>query len=680
MSLASRFLLLLLLLMCASFSVAQVVPQAGWWYNPNAPGTGVFLEDQNGYVFLTTQVYDAGGQATWTIATGSMSGSTFAAPLQTFCCGQTLGGPFQPNKATGTAGNISITFSDTQHGTMTWPGGTVPIQRLSFTSSPTAIAPQAGAPQPGWWWNPNQSGTAFHVDIQGSNIFADAMVYSSTGSAIWYLAYGGMQSPTLFQGQWNEYCCGQTLSGPYQPNQLKASAGSTTFQFTSATTGVVSFANGTQIPIQRFHFGSPTPPPPPPPPPSGGGSLTSINHIVFKINENRSFDHYFAKINEYRAMSGLGADVDELPPGVTNPRVPDYAPVGSFHLKTMCIENTSAAWYVSHQDYNLFDISSNTPTMDGFVWSGSAAAYNEGGNDTSGSRAMGYYDFNDLPYYYFMATQFGLSDRWFSPGPMETEPSKMYVVAATSVGHAHAPKTSVNARTIFDLLNSAGISWKIYYENQASDAIYNYFQPSASQNASHVVPISQYFADLQAGTLPNVAMIEPGFGSQDEHPGVGNNLQLGVAGNANIINSLMRSSSWQDSVFILVYDETGSLYDHVPPPNNVPNPDGIPPQDLFSAAQNGYADPPGDFTRYGFRIPNLVISPFTKPHYVSHVVTDSTSILKLIETRWGLPNLTRRDAVASDLTDFFDFANKPWATPPNPPPQPTNGPCYDSLP
>lgn len=679
MSFGSRSLVLSIVSLFAFLPAAHAVtPQNGWWFNPHAPGTGFFIEVQGGSIFMTAQIYDSTGQASWNLATGPMSGSSFSAPINTYCCGQTLTGPYQPNQSTGSVGNLAITFTDEQHGTLTWPGGSVAIQRLSFTGSAAPAAPQAGSPQSGWWWNPNQSGTAFAIEIQGSTMFATAIVYAAGGSPIWYLATGSMQSPTLFQGQWNQYCCGQTLTGAYTPAQLQSSAGATTIQFTSATTGVITLPNGAQTAIQRFQFGPASAPPPPPP--SGGGSLSSINHIVFKINENRSFDQYFAKINEYRQLNGLGADVDELPPGMTNPRVPDYQPVGSFHLKTMCIENTSAAWYVSHQDFNLFDISSNTPTMDGYVWSASAAAYNEGGTDTSGSRAMGYYDYNDLPYYYFMATQFGLGDRWFSPGPMETEPSKMYVVAATSVGHAHAPQTSVNVPTIFNLLNNAGISWKIYYENQPSDAILNYFQPFAAQNASHIVPMSQYYADLQNGTLPNVAMIEPGFGWQDEHPGVGNNLQLGVADNARIINSLIQSSAWQDSVFILVYDESGGMYDHVPPPTNVPNPDGIPPQDLFTAAQNGYADPPGDFTRYGFRIPNIVISPFSKPHYVSHVVTDSTSILKLIETRWGLPSLTRRDAVASDLTDFFDFTNKPWATPPSPPAQPTNGPCYDGLP
>lgn len=415
----------------------------------------------------------------------------------------------------------------------------------------------------------------------------------------------------------------------------------------------------------------------------GGGStgnIDAVNHVIYMIQENRSFDHYFAKINDYRVSQGLPADIDGLPAGITNPSAPNYTPVGSFHLQTMCIENTSADWYASHQNFNLFNISSDTPTMDGFAWSAAGEAAFEGGTDTAGVRAMGYYDQNDLPYYYYMATQFGVSDRWFSPGPLETEPSKMYMVAATSDGHAHKPDNPVNVPTIFSLLDAKGLSWKIYYENQPSDAIVNYFQPYATDHADNIVPISEYFSDVENGTLPAVAMIEPGFGSDDEHPGIGNQIQVGAAMTSQIINALMQSPSWGDTVFFLMYDENGGLYDHVAPPTGVPSPDGIKPMDLFTQAADGYNDPPGDFTRYGFRVPNIVISPFTKKNYVSHVVTDSTGVLKFIETRFGLPSLTNRDAAASDMTDFFDFVNKPWATPPDPPVQQTTGPCYDGLP
>jgi len=88
-----------------------------------------------------------------------------------------------------------------------------------------------------------------------------------------------------------------------------------------------------------------------------------------------------------------------------------------------------------------------------------------------------------------------------------------------------------------------------------------------------------------------------------------------------------------------------------------------------------------DFQYTGFRVPLIVVSPFTKKNYVSHTVADYTAILKLIETRFGLPNLTARDAAQMDMTEFFDFANPPWMTPPAPPVQPKPGQCYlDHLP
>jgi phospholipase C len=433
----------------------------------------------------------------------------------------------------------------------------------------------------------------------------------------------------------------------------------------------------------------------------GSGDLSSLKHIIFMIEENRSFDTYFGQLDHYRMLQGLaGGAVDGLPPEGTGacsqPGLAGYTgpasgcmptnlqnnsysqTITAFHLQTMCIENTSNAWFEAHVDFDLFSSASSTPTMDGFAWSAGGDAISKGTNDTIGQRAMGYYDGNDLIYHYFMATQFATSDRWFSPGPMETEPSKMYYVAATSHGHAHAPTSSVNIPTIFSLLQSAGISWKVYYAGTSNQPILNFFQPFATNFASHIQPIANYFSDLQNGTLPQVVMIEPAFsGGRDEHPGTGNNIQQGVAESASYINALMSSSAWQSSAFIVTFDEAGGLYDHVPSPTNVPNPDGIPPQDLFTGTPQ---DQPGDFTRTGFRVPLLVVSPFARKHYVSHSVTDGTAILHLIEARFGLPQLTKRDAWAIDMTEFFDFVNPPWMTPPTPPTQPQNGACYDGLP
>ena len=199
------------------------------------------------------------------------------------------------------------------------------------------------------------------------------------------------------------------------------------------------------------------------------------------------------------------------------------------------------------------------------------------------------------------------------------------------------------------------------------------------------MPVSQFVTDVKNGTLPAVAYIDPGFNSgRDEHPGLddnapGGSVQVGSEYVSTLINGLMQSSSWKDSVLILTFDEFGGFYEHVAPQKTV-SPDGIPPQDLVpgDVCDPAYGTGPNcDFVYTGYRIPLIVISPFTKKNYVSHTVADYTAWLKLVETRFGLSNLTARDAAQMDMTEFFDFVNVPWKTPPaNIPAQPTNRSCY----
>ena len=125
-------------------------------------------------------------------------------------------------------------------------------------------------------------------------------------------------------------------------------------------------------------------------------------------------------------------------------------------------------------------------------------------------------------------------------------------------------------------------------------------------------------------------------------------------------------------MFILTFDEGGSFYDHVPPAKAVP-PDNKKPMDL--TAKDMGIRPQATFDHTGFRVPVMVISPFAKKSYVSHTTMDSTAILKLIEVRFGVPSLTRRDAAQPLMTEFFNFDNPPWMTPPIPPQQPIDGRC-----
>jgi phospholipase C len=424
--------------------------------------------------------------------------------------------------------------------------------------------------------------------------------------------------------------------------------------------------------------------------------IQSINHIIFMAQENRSFDNYFGQLPAYWNANGYPQAAqqppfDGIPANASNPSYDGTTSVVAYHVATECVQNLSPSWNESHVDWNRSQPTSATAAMDGFVYNAAKYAMDAPADeapiyDTAGIRAMGYYDWTDLNYYYFMASNFATSDRWFSPAMDRTHINRMYLLAATSQGYAYPPGTNaqdtapLTAPTIFDALQKAGISWKIY-ATEPGNTYLTMFAPYAPPASlpSNVVPATDFLKDAENGTLPQVAMIEGGYNTGlDEHPK--SNVQFGAQYVASLINGLMASTSWSDSAFILTYDEGGGLYDHVPPQSAV-NPDGIAPKDLFPTDICGV---PGgancDFNTTGYRVPLIVISPFTKKNYVSHTVADYTAILAFIEKRFGVPALTKRDAAQMDMTEFFDFANVPWAAAPSPPAQLTSGACnYQTL-
>ena len=404
-----------------------------------------------------------------------------------------------------------------------------------------------------------------------------------------------------------------------------------------------------------------------------------INHIVFMMQENQVFDHYFGQLNKYRQSLGLSTDVDVTPPDASQLAYDHSTSFTPFHMVSMCTEDLSSFWNESHNDWNHSAPTSAVSLMDGFANSAGNNSRHSGGFDINGQRVMGYYDETDLPYYYFMATQFAISDRWFSAVMSNTPANRMYAVAATSHGVINKPLVQANVPTIFDELDTAGISWKNYVQDYPKGSSLRPFPVYAKSVGTKIAPMTDYFSDLANGTLPQVAFIErDAREGLDEHPGAGNSVQKGAAYVASIVNALMSSTAWKDSVFFLIYDEGGGFYDHVPPVQTV-SPDGIPPilgPNDTCAQKSG---PTCDFIYTGFRIPNLVISPFAKEHYVDHTPIDSTAILRFIEIRYGLPSLTKRVAAQPDISFFFDFEGKPNLTPPTPPVQPTHGPCYVSA-
>ena len=446
----------------------------------------------------------------------------------------------------------------------------------------------------------------------------------------------------------------------------------------------------------------PNPNPTPTPTPTTSGSLTtSINHIVIMLQENRSFDHYFGVMTQYRvgnsipinSADGKINDLSQAPPGYNS------AGIAPYHTGSVCTENLSPDWEEHHIQINSKNPAAASPTnfdMAGFVpVARGESQFFASQNppiilaDQTGHRAMGFFDSTQLNYYYFMASNFGMSDNLHSPLPSNTPANRMFIHAATSQGWAHSPKATLGAKTIWQALDEKGITWKIYVTDfeiasrfnnfKTYLQFFNYFQQPGVQ--AHIVSLKDYFTDLQNGTLPSVAMIEAGyFSGQDEHtsnvnPALGGaspeSVQVGAAHVASIVNALMGSTSWKDSIFLFGFDEGGGAVDHAPPVA-VPSPDGIAPRDLVAGK-----DVPGDFTMTGTRIPNMVISPFVKKNFVSHTPMDYTAFLKLVETRFGLAPLTQRDASMPDMTEFFDFTTStgPWATPPTPPAQRTDGLC-----
>jgi phospholipase C len=428
----------------------------------------------------------------------------------------------------------------------------------------------------------------------------------------------------------------------------------------------------------------------------------SINHIVVMAQENRSFDTYLGQLPAYWAANGYPSQaLNGMPANASNPAYQGPGSVSAFHLATQCIDNLSPSWNEAHVDWNRSAPTSNTPMMDGFVYNAAKFANDENANgaqppftDLTGVRAMGYYDGTDLNYYYYMASNFATSDNWFSPAMDRTQVNRLYLYAATSQGYAYPPGTvpadsfPLTAPTIFDSLNAAGISWKIYATDNTCPGFCTYltqFKNYAPPNPlpANVVGGSEFLADAAAGTLPAVSFIEPGYlTNSDEHPSPGTDAQTGAAYVETLINGLMASKSWKDSVFILTYDEAGGTYDHVPPVA-MPNPDGIAPIDLAPTDICGSQSGGGancDFNSTGFRVPLLVVSPFTIKNYVSHTAADYTAVLTLIEKRFGLQPLTQRDKAQMDMTEFFDFQNAPWATPPSQiPQQNTSGACNSAV-
>lgn len=249
--------------------------------------------------------------------------------------------------------------------------------------------------------------------------------------------------------------------------------------------------------------------------------------------------------------------------------------------------------------------------------------------------SVGYYDSRQLGYFWSLAANFTLADRYFQSVLGPTIPNRLYSMAGQSgnLTSDDIPLSGVNIPTIFNQMQARGVSWRYYYSpGLIYSALPLYLVQLRGDPAmvARVVTMDPLLGDIAAGNLPNVTYIDPEANLElSGHPPA--DVTLGEAWAASVITAIRAGPQWSSTAILLTWDENGGFYDHVAPPQ-----------------VDGFG--------YGFRVPAILISPFAKLKVIDSTTMDHTSILKFIADNWGLPYLTSREARAGNLTSGFTFA------------------------
>ena len=410
------------------------------------------------------------------------------------------------------------------------------------------------------------------------------------------------------------------------------------------------------------------------PTPAGCTKLSDIEHVIIFIQENRSFDHYFGSYRGVRGFSEQSAVFEQ--PDSANLANPPIGKLLPFHLNTQttnaaCTHDITHDWVPQHQSWD-------NGAMDGFVSSKLSISANDA------VLTMGYYDRGDLPYYYALADAFTICDNYFCSVMGPTDPNRLYTMAASidPDGKNGGPiiqsivtnRTALYGRlaytTMPEQLQARGISWKIYSspdESVANGALsdnvlpfFKNFQDSSSvlyQRAFGAQFPVDFLADVASNNLPQVSWIIGSVVTSDHPPSPS---VFGEAVVSLIVAALTANSAlWAKTVFFLTFDENGGFFDHVAPTTAPP---GTPGEYVTAPAvpdPTVIGSPPvtGPIG-LGFRVPMLIVSPFSRGGFVSSELFDHTSVLRFLETRFGaeVPNLSAwRRSTVGDLTTAFNF-------------------------
>ena len=384
--------------------------------------------------------------------------------------------------------------------------------------------------------------------------------------------------------------------------------------------------------------------------------LASIKHIVVLMLENRSFDHMLGFLYTDQGNKSPSGQSFE---GLTGKEINldgRSMPVPVFKI----IPTDQNAYFMPGADPGEGYAATNSQLFGtaiapippaasngGFV---TDYAYtlgweeNEHWSILSGTVAkdiMGIYTPDMLPVLSGLARGYAVCDHWYCSVPTETLPNRAFACAATSQGHMDDKTKTYTCPSIFGLLTQHNVSWVIYGYDSPPLTRHN-FPDITNAPASNFGQFKDFQEAAKSGNLPAFSFLEPSWGANgnSQHPNY--DVALGEQLIYDVYQAVSTGKGWNDTLLIITYDEHGGCYDHVAPPSGATPPDN-------SAGEYGF-----DFTRFGVRVPTVLVSPLIAPGTVFRVPDgstplDHTSILKTVEKRWGVPSLTARDAAAPDV-------------------------------
>ncbi len=403
------------------------------------------------------------------------------------------------------------------------------------------------------------------------------------------------------------------------------------------------------------------------------GSLADIEHVVILMQENRSFDHYFG------TLSGVRGFGDKRAPNVFFQRDAAGKTIHPFHIPKGCLPDLTHDWAPQHKSWNH-------GRMDGFL-----RAHEATDGPAIGVETMGYYDRSDLRFYYALADAFTICDRYHCSVIGPTDPNRLMSMSASidPPGTHGGPLVQTNTTgrtglfswtTMPEHLTARGVSWKVYTSPAGGvfDNVLTYFKQYAAGSKLAELGLKPTFpddfmSDLDRDRLPRVSWLLTGI-TGTEHPDF-STPAAGEASARQIVEALVSHPKvWARTALFITWDENGGFFDHVAPPTAPPRTPGeYLTVSTLPAKAGGIRGPIG----LGFRVPMLVVSPFSRGGLVCSDVFDHTSTLRFLETRFGarVPNLSAwRRRVTGDLTSAFNFAGVPrYGKPSLPRPSPSAG-------